>query len=142
KDTQPDYSKLAEIGIKIKERELNVGDMIVRNGRTYRLNANHRWERVSNEELKQEYLDEEMQNLLGIKTWAELEDLRNDTSRMMELSREQLAAIDKGLAAELNFYASGNMQKDEMLKRGVMIGRQIKEFQKLMQEGRKETWYD
>jgi hypothetical protein len=136
KNFEPDYSILGDIGLKVQEeRELHVGDVITRNGRMYKLNENHRWERLEAGAEKEIYLPEELQKLLGIKTIYELRELRNDVSVQLELSRDQLKALDIGLEGELEYYTSSNIQKSEMLKRAALLGLAIKEFQTKMQRG-------
>ncbi|MHB8871701.1 MAG: class I SAM-dependent methyltransferase, partial [Candidatus Doudnabacteria bacterium] len=131
-----DYSILGDLGLKVEEeKELHVGDIITRNGRNYQLNENHRWERLDNIGERQIYLSEETQKILGIKTIAELNELRSDISRVMELSRDQIKELHTGFGDELDAYTSSNVQKSEMLKRAVVLGLAIKDFQTKMQRG-------
>lgn len=131
-----DYSILGDLGLKVEEeKELHVGDIITRNGRNYQLNENHRWERLDSIGERQIYLPEDTQKILGIKTIAELNELRSDKSRVMELSRDQLKELHSGYEDELDQYTSSNVQKSEMLKRAVVLGLAIKDFQMKMQRG-------
>ncbi len=134
KDFEQDYKVLNELGIETKRpAELHVGDTIVRNGRTYMLNENHRWEKVDKEEAEQELLPKDVQELLGVSTSAELEEVRSDTARYNEFNREQIKVINSKVGEELDYYASSNHDRNEMLKEGVVLGLAIKEFQKEMQ---------
>jgi hypothetical protein len=136
KKFETDYSVLGDIGLKYEEeKELHVGDIITRNGRNYQLNENHRWVRLDNIGERLIYLPEERQKILGIKTLAELHELIGDKSRIMELSRDQIKELHIGLGEELDHYTSSNVQKNEMLKRAVVLGSAIKDFQKRMQTG-------
>lgn len=135
KDFEEDYSVLGDLGIAIKDkRELHVGDIMVKNGRTYRLNENHRWERLSEEQAQQTVLPKELQDLFGIKTYAELDELQRDRSRHFELTREQLKELDSDYN-ELDKYLDKNLNKNEYLKQAVILGLAIREFQKGLQDG-------
>ncbi len=139
----PSEGQLSELGIEPEVKtELHVGDTIVRNGRTYRLNENHRWERVDEEEVKRQELSQEDQKLFGIKTREEFEQLHSDVSLQLALNREQLKGLDIVYDDELQYYNSSNLQKDEMLKRAVILGLAIRDFQKEIQTGHTTTWTD
>lgn len=130
-----DYSVLGDLNIKIPdEPELYVGMVITRNGRMYRLNENHRWERISEEDAAREQLSEELQEAFGVRTYSELNELDR-----MTMTREQLGLLSYDLQKELSKYESSNPQRSEMLKHGVLIGLEIKKFQKQVQEGVSET---
>lgn len=141
KKTETDYSILGDIGLNVvEERELQAGDIITRNGRNYQLNENHRWVRLDNLSERQIYLSEDLQKLLGIKTLAELDELKKDRSRVLELSRDQIKGISDLAGEELEHYTSSNIQKNEMLKRAVVLGMAIKHFQTKMQRGIENTY--
>ncbi len=134
---------LQKLNINPKQlRELHVGDIIVRNGRTYRLNENHRWERVNEEEVNKQELSQDYQKLFGIKTIEELNVLKSDPSLQMDLTRDQLSELRDSFEEELKFYVSSNLQKNEMLKRAVILGLAIGDFQKEIQTGHETTWLD
>jgi SNF2 family DNA or RNA helicase len=139
KDVPEDYSILSDLQITPKTRTtLNVGDIKVQNGRTYILNKNHRWERLSEEQADEMVLPEEMQKMFGIKSYAELEELKRDWSRHFDLSREQLKELDSDYD-ELDNYTDKDLNSNEKLKQAVILGKKIKEFQKDLQDGKLDT---
>lgn len=134
-DILPDDFKAGELPTP------QVGDTKVINGRTYRLNANHRWERVRDgEDEEAAELPEELQQLFNIKTYAELDEIRNDPSKVIELTREQIAGLeDRKLTEELSSYKSSKDFENDMLKRAVVLGFELKQLAKDLQNNRLST---
>lgn len=121
-----------------KAPELHVGDLEQINGRVYRLNENHRWERLEDDELKDEnsLIPDEVKKKLGIKNLAELETLRNDYALQLDLTREQLHLLgDKELSKGLDQFHSKDQDKDEKIRKGVVLGTAIKRFRNKLQYG-------
>ncbi|MGE5681607.1 MAG: Eco57I restriction-modification methylase domain-containing protein, partial [Bacillota bacterium] len=140
KDNQDDYSSLGIDIAPVPETQLNVGDIKQVNGRTYRLNENHRWERVSEEEQKEIEVSDEVKTMLGIKNYAEFEALRQDTARVIELTRDQIKLLENPLwNKELELHEVQGDYKNEMLKRAVIIGLEIKQFRQDLFDGKLST---
>ena len=136
--TEPtDYSTLGiDFAIKGKP-ELHVGDTKTLNGRLYRLNENHRWERVTDDDMKNMPLDQELQDKLGIKTVGELCQLKNDVSLKLALTRDQLELLDDPiLTKELRLNKNKGDYRNEMLKRATLIGLEIAQFRKDVMDGK------
>ncbi|HEX2868712.1 MAG TPA: SNF2-related protein [Ignavibacteriales bacterium] len=140
KDYPDDYSSLG-IDIKpIEAQELHPGDIKVINGRSYRLNENHRWERVEDETKAELEVPDEIKEKLGVNNYAEFDALRQDTARVVELSRDQIKLLEKPyLDMELEKHTVQGDYKNEMLKRAVIIGLEIKDFRQALFDGKLST---
>ncbi len=136
KHGEEDYSKL-DIPVTMPDKpDPRVGDTKSFNGRTYKLNENHRWERVNEAEYAKEELSKDIQEKLGVKTKAEFQELQNDVSRKLELTRDQLGLLDiNGLGKELDAYNDKNTFRGEMLKRAALLGLEAKKFRTDLQLG-------
>jgi len=118
----------------VSRTELHVGDIKNLNGRIYRLNENHRWERIMDEQLE-EYTDmpEETKEKLGISNLAELHAIEVDIAKILELSRDQISYLGGSFAekvkSELKYYEAKGDYRNEMLKKAVILGLAIRDFQ-------------
>ncbi len=85
---QPSYEKLVE-GAANVERKHQVGDVIFVNGRQYRLNENHRWERVGDgEEDRQRKLNVDFQTF-GVGDRSEFQQTISDRAKLIRLDSKQ-----------------------------------------------------
>lgn len=128
-------------------RQPQVGDIKIINGRTYRFNENHRWERVDEEKLNEIReigdLPEEIKTKLGIENLAQLMEYRNDVAKLWNLDRDDIAYIggefaDK-VAREISKYTGNSPYRSEILKKAVILGLAIHKFQKEVQAGKLST---
>lgn len=129
-----DYNQLGINYNKFPDRELQTGDVKELNGRFYRLNENHRWERLTGEQMDTEQflksLDPDTARFARKHTIRSLEELRafrEDYTRHFDLSREDMQTIPI-YDGEIQKYASTSLLLDKALKDGVIIGLAVKRF--------------
>jgi SNF2 family DNA or RNA helicase/uncharacterized protein YqiB (DUF1249 family) len=144
KRDKDDYVALGITSMPSNEEELHVGDMKQINGRNYRLNENHRWERINEEDLANyTCIPEDQKEKLRVNNLAELTELQNDISKITDLTRDQISVLggDFGnrLDRELQSYTGKSDYQDIMVRKAVTLGLAIRDFQLGLQEGQFST---
>lgn len=141
---KPDSDDYNQLGIDFSkfedfEKELHVGDLKTINGKTYRLNENHRWERVNDEDLEDVAIPQELKDM-GIKNYADYLAKQQDTAFLYTLNREHLKLIgNNDLINELANYTGKNEFQEEYLRKAVVLGLAVKKFKIDMQDGKMDS---
>ncbi|MCA0388487.1 MAG: DEAD/DEAH box helicase family protein [Bacteroidetes bacterium] len=151
KGEAPDYSELVDYGINVSNLEENspkVGDVISQNGRRYRFNENHRWERADDQSSQTDLFlsdrEKEAIEKLGMKPDEFLRLKENLIEEGIEVSHE-VRMIIGGQGAqiiddELKEFSTVPVTLREKLECAIAIGMTIKHFK--MRGNRERSQYD